>query len=154
MNVQIVIAFIAFLISALAGGVASTDVIRRLLLKLLGKEPPRKTYAERLSNLTSSLAKASGEVDTLLHEMTRVARERQQAVKNLEVGLADLEKREKELKGNIEVLEKVPIPVAEHFARLVEPSQKRSTRRDYMLFISGVLVTTIVAVVLQLTLGK
>ena len=154
MSVEILIAFIASFISAVAGGIASIEVIRRLLLKLIGKEPPPKTYAERLSELTSSLTKASGEVDAVLHEMNRVAREREQAVKDLEVGLTELEKREKELKENIEVLQNVPIPVAEHFAKLVKPSEKQSARRDYVLFISGVLVTTIIAVILQLTFGK
>jgi hypothetical protein len=154
MNVEILIAFTASLISVLAGAVASTDVIRKALLKRLGKEPPARTYAERLSGLTGSLTRASAEVDAVLHEMTRVAGEREQAVKDLEVGLTELEKREKELKEKIEVLEKVPIPVAEYFARLVEPSEKRNARRDYVLFISGVVVTTIVAVVLQLTFGK
>ncbi len=154
MNLQILIALSASLISALAGGIASTDVIRKLLLKLFGKEPPPKTYAERLSDLTSSLTKASGEVDAVLHEMSRVANERQQAVENLETGLVELEKREKELKEKIEVLQRVPIPVAEHFAKLVEPGEKRSARRDYVLFISGVLVTTIIAVVLQLAIRK
>lgn len=154
MDMEILIAFVASILSMLAGGIASSQVIRKLLLKLLRKEPLPYTYAERLSELTNSLTKASGDVDAVLQEMTLVAREREQTVKNLEIGLTELEKREKELKENIEVLEKVPIPVAEHFARLVEPGQKRSTRRDYVLFISGVLVTTIIAVILQLTFGK
>ena len=150
MDPQILIAFIASLVSVIAGGLASTQVGRKLLLKLLKKEPPPKTYAERLSGLTSSLTKASGDVDAVLQEMTYVAREREQTVRALEVGLTELEKHEKELREKIQVLEKVPIPVAEHFARLVEPGQKRPSRRDYILFISGVLVTTIIAVVLQL----
>lgn len=154
MNLEILVALLAGLISTLAGGIASTDAIRKLLLKLLGGEPPPKTYAERLSGLTSSLTKASGEVDAVLHEMTRVANERQQAVENLEAGLIELEKREKELREKIEVLQKVPIPVAEQFAKLVEPVEKRSARRDYVLFVSGVVVTTMIAVVLQVARGR
>jgi hypothetical protein len=66
--------------------------------------------------------------------MAQVAKEREASVKELEEGLTDLEKREKELKEKIALLQSVPIPVAEHFARLVEPGEKRSARRDYLLF--------------------
>ena len=65
-----------------------------------------------------------------------------------------MEKREKELKEKIALLQSVPIPVAEHFARLVEPGEKRNARRDYLLFMAGVIVTTIIAIVLQIGLGK
>ena len=154
MNAEFLISFVSGLLSVIAGGVVSSDVIRKLVLKALGKEPAPKTYAERLSDLTTSLTKASSEVDAVLDEMNHVAREREKSVRELESGLTELERREKELKEKITVLQNVPIPVAEHFAKLVEPSEKRSARRDYLLFISGVVVTTIIAIVLRMALGK
>ena len=153
MNPEFLLALISGLLSAIAGGMASTELVRKLIYRLLKKELPKKTYSERLSELTSSLTKASSEVDGVLREMAQVAEEREASVKNLEEGLTDLEKREKELKEKITLLQSVPIPVAEYFARLVEPGEKRSARRDYILFMAGVIVTTIIAIVLQIGFG-
>jgi hypothetical protein len=149
MNPELFVSIIAALVSALAGGLTATNVVRKLIYRILNKELPQKTYSERLSELTGSLSKASQEVDGVLREMASVAHERETSVKELEIGLKDLELREKELKEKIAILQSVPIPVAEQFAKLVEPSEKRSARRDYLLFISGVVVTTIIAVSLQ-----
>ena len=148
------VSIVAGLISLLAGGVASSEVFKKLVLRLLGRKAPAKTYTERLSELTMSLTKASAEVDQVLAELSRVSRDRERAVHDLEAGLGQLEKREKELKDRIEVLQNVPLPVAEHFARLVEPSEKGSARRDYVLFGAGVVVTTIITVIIQLFKGK
>jgi len=140
MNPEFLVALISGLLSAIAGGVASTELVRKIICRILKKELPQKTYSERLSELSSSLSKASSEVDGVLREMAQVAKEREASVKNLEKGLIDLEKREKELKEKIDLLQSVPIPVAEHFARLVEPGEKRSARRDYFLFMAGSLL--------------
>ena len=153
MNLEFIVAILSGLLSVIAGGIFTTDIVRKLVYKLFGKQLPSKTYAERLSNLTDSLTKASSEVDSILHEMNRVSRERETSIRELEAGLTALEKREKELKEKISVLQSVPIPVAEHFAKLVESSERRNARRDYLLFIAGVIVTTIVAVVLRMAFG-
>ena len=71
-------------------------------------------------------------------------------MQKLESELATMEGREKELKERIDALEKTPLPVAEHFAKLIESGEKRSARRDYALFGAGVLVTTVVAILIQL----
>ncbi len=64
-----------------------------------------------------------------------------------------LETREKELKEKIEALESTPLPVAEHFAKLLESGEKRSAKRDYVLFGAGVVVTTGVAIIIQVIAG-
>jgi ElaB/YqjD/DUF883 family membrane-anchored ribosome-binding protein len=151
---EVLVAVISLLTSSLLGGVVATDFFRKIIYKLLKKELPQKTYSERLSELTSNLTKASSEVDNVLQEMAQVATDREKAVKELENGLIDLEKREKELEEKISLLQNLPIPVAEHFAKLVEPGEKRSARRDYVLFMAGVIVTTIIAIVLQVGLTQ
>jgi len=140
---------IGALVSLLAGGIASSEVIRKLIRYILGKQPPPKTYSERLSELTSSLTTASSQVDSVLQELSLVAREKEDTVKKLEAGLEKLEERERDLKQKIKALQKVPLPVAEHFAKLVEPSERKSARRDYILFGAGVLVATIITLLLQ-----
>jgi len=142
------------LISILLGGLVSTRVLRDLILKLLGRQPPPKTYRERLSELTASLSKASGEVDAVLREMESVATERANSVGKMEMALTGLERRERELQARIDLLQKVPIPVAEQFARLVEPNEKRNARRDWLIFFAGVTVTTAITLVLQLVFKR
>jgi septal ring factor EnvC (AmiA/AmiB activator) len=124
------------------------------LRRALGREkPPEKSYSQRLTELTSSLTRASREVDEVLAELAQVAREREGTVRQLESDLGSLESKEQELKERIELLERTPLAVAEHFAALLDPREKRSARRDYLLFGSGVLVTTVIAIILQLFAG-
>jgi len=106
-------------------------------------------YGQRLAELTTNLTKSSREVDSVLEELATVARNREKAVQTLEADLAKLEGQEKELKGRIEALENVPIPVAEHFAALMESGEKRGAKRDYILFGAGVGVTTAIALIIQ-----
>ena len=62
-------------------------------------------------------------------------------------------KREKQLKDRIAALENVPVPVAEHFAELMASGQRRTAKRDYVLFGAGVLVTTLITIIIQLVSG-
>jgi len=118
------------------------------------KEKAKKTYSERLSELLSNLARASSEVDNVIGEITEIAHEKSETLRKFENDLANMEIREKELKDTIEALKNVPVPVAEHFAKLVRSGEKRSARRDYILFGSGVIVTTIIAIIIQLVTNK
>ena len=151
--VETLTAVIGALVSLLAGGIASTDLIRKLVHRILGKPEPEKTYSQRLSELTHSLTNASGEVDSLLTELGQVAKEKETSVRKLEQGLTALEQKEQELKDRIKTLEDVPIPAAEHFARLMETGEKRSAMRDYALFGAGVVVTTVITIVIQVFSG-
>jgi len=146
---------VAGLSSLLAGAgfgwLAESKMFRRWLRRIMRlPEAAPKSYSERLSELTASLSKASAEVDSVLAELSRVAKERGDAVQRLETDLATLESREREIKERIETLQKTPIAVAEHFAKLLEPSERRSARRDFILFGAGAVVTTVIAVVIAL----
>lgn len=94
----------------------------------------------------------SREVDAVLLELTQAARTREESVRKLETDLASLELHEKDLKEKIEALEQTPLPVAEHFAKLIAAGEKRNAKRDYLLFGAGVIVTTIIGFVFQLAL--
>jgi len=150
MGVEVLATILAALASLLAGGVASTDLIQKLVRALLGRPTPQKSYSERLAQLTESLTKASREVDTVLLELAQVSKDRAQAVRQLEADLSTMEGREKELKERIEALEKTPLAVAEHFAKLVAPGERRSAMRDYLLFGGGVVVSTVIGIVIQI----
>lgn len=154
MSTDIIFTIIGSLLSILGAGIASNELVRDLVRHVLGtQKKAEKTYSERLSMLTASLMKASGEVDSFLAELALVARSRESAIQKLEGDLQSLQTREKELKEKLEALEKVPLPVAEHFAKLLESGEKRSTRRDYILFAAGVVVTTGITLIFQLVAG-
>jgi len=99
--------------------------------------------------MSHNLVKASSEVDGMLAELTRAAMEREQCVKNLEAQLTQLEELEGQLQKRVQELESVPVPVAKHFAQLVELGEKRSAWRDYMLFGLGVVVSTVTTIALS-----
>jgi TolA-binding protein len=149
MGLDLLAGILGALASLLAGGVASTDLIQKLVRALLRRPSPQKSYSERLTQLTESLAKASREVDTVLVEMARVSKDRTAAVRQLEADLSTMAGRERELKERIQALEQTPLVVAEHFAKLVAPGERRSAMRDYMLFGSGVVVSTVIGIVIQ-----
>jgi cell division protein FtsB len=154
MGIEILTSLIAGLLSLLGAGVASSELIQKLVRHFFGiQEKPKKPYGERLSELTASLTKASSEVDSILSELAQVARNRESAVQKLETDLQTLESREKELKEQIEALENTPLPVAEHFAKLLETGERRSAKRDYILFGAGVVATTIIAIIIQVMAG-
>ena len=83
----------------------------------------------------------------MLAELATVAGERETAVKGLEDQLASLSQREQELQARIDQLQNVPLPVAEHFAKLTSAGEKRSAMRDYILFALGVFVSTAISIV-------
>ncbi|MEI6697337.1 MAG: hypothetical protein WCO13_14880, partial [Bacteroidota bacterium] len=104
----------------------------------------------QLSKLTSNLINASKEVDIILTELSLVAEDREKKIQILDSELNLLQKKEAELKNKIETLGKIPIPVAEHFATLLQGGEKMSRKRDYILFGAGVIVTTIISILLNL----
>ena len=144
------ISVLAALSSILAGGLVSSKVIQRALRILLKVPEPKPSYAERLTKLTSRLSEASAEVDSVLSELAKVAADKESTVMRLEHDIDALREREVELREKIQSLSKVPLPVADRFAELMSGSEKRKTKRDYILFGTGVLVTTVIGIVIQL----
>jgi len=134
MTIEMLAAVLGAGASLLAGGLASTEVIRKLLRRAIGQPEPSKTHSERLSELTANLMGASAEVDSILRELSTVAKEKDTSVKQLEASLSALQEKEQGLKDKISALEKTPLPVAEHFAKLVKSGETRSAARDYVLF--------------------
>jgi DNA repair exonuclease SbcCD ATPase subunit len=151
-QVEVLLALLTGAISLLTGLLPLSRILRRFLMRLLGREEAEKpkTYSQRLTELTESLVKASSEVDSLLVELSQVAREREESVKELEVQITEMEQHEKQLQQRIQELKDIPVPVAERFAELVERGEKRSAWRDYALFGLGVVVSTAIAITLSL----
>lgn len=138
------------IISISAAGIASNGQIQSLLRRFLGIEQPRKSYSERISELAEALKSSSRQVDEVLNEIGHVAAQHETAVRDLEGKLVTLEKREKEMQGRIESLKQVPLAALEHFQKIMDSGEKTSRRRDYALFLAGVVVSTIIAICLKL----
>lgn len=149
MSFDIFINIIAGLLS-LIGVVAFSEVSKNFVKQVFNRGEPEETYSQKLTRLTKSLVNSSSEVDNVLSELSQVARDRENAVHRLERELHQLENREKELKDKVKVLENVPIPVAEHFAKLTAVGERRNALRDYALFGAGVVLSTIITIVLQI----
>ncbi|MBZ5551139.1 MAG: hypothetical protein LAO21_00355 [Acidobacteriia bacterium] len=150
MSMEVMISILTAAASLAAGGVASTELFRKIIPALLKRPTQQATFSERLAQLTANLTEASREVDGVLAEMAQVSKDRAEAVMMLETDLNAMEGRERELKQRIETLEKTPLAVAEHFAKLVAPGERRSAMRDYLLFGAGVVVSTVIGIVVQI----
>ncbi len=99
--------------------------------------------------LLADLRKASTEMDRIVDEIGKYTEDRQSTVMRLEGDLHALSQREQELKERIEGLQKVPLPAAEYFAKLVEKTERKSATRDYVLFLLGVVASAVVVVILK-----
>lgn len=154
MNPEILISILGGVASVL--GLSATQALFMPLLRRLLKRPSPVSpagFAERLAKLTNDLRTASVEVDHVLLELAQVATDREAAVGALETKLRQLEAREKGLQTRIDVLQKVPLPVAEYFAALTAAGEGRSAKRDYLLFGMGAAVSTALSVIFFLIQG-
>lgn len=124
------------------------DYVAKFIRKYILKRKNR-TFSERLKFLTGNLVNASKEVDSVLFELNEVTKERENKISRLEIELSKMEQTEKELKEKIEKLQNVPLPVAEYFSDLLATKERRSAKRDYLLFAAGVIVTTLITILLQ-----
>jgi septal ring factor EnvC (AmiA/AmiB activator) len=150
LDVELLLPVLAAAISMVAGGISSSELVRKAVRRVLGKPTEEvKSYSERLAELTTSLTKSTEQVDAVLAELVQVAKEREATVQSLEVNLAGLEGHEKDLQARIDALQQVPLPAVEHFAKLLESGEKKSAWRDYMLFGAGVVVSTVIAIGLK-----
>jgi vacuolar-type H+-ATPase subunit D/Vma8 len=129
------------------GVAALASLVSSFASARLRKKQP--SYSERVGRLAESLTSSSKEVDSILKEIASVTSERHEAAEELEKELARLTENESELQQRINTLNSVPIPVAEHFAKLMDRGEKRSAKRDYLLFGAGVLTSIVSAIALK-----
>jgi septal ring factor EnvC (AmiA/AmiB activator) len=146
---------VAGIATLLIGAVRSTNVVQKILHELLPrifkkKQEAKKSYGERLAVLSDNLQRSSQQVDDILAELASVAKEREQGILTLEKEMEALQLHEKDMRQRIESLQNVPLPAVEHFAKMMNSTEKRKARRDYLLFGAGVVVSTVIAIGLKL----
>lgn len=122
-----------------------------------GRVAAGRSYAERMHELTGSLSRTSDEFDSLLAEMRVAADQRATAVSEMEASLAELTAREEALRSRIVTLNAVQPEAAREFVELLRQqqvvSERRSAKRDYLLFVLGIAVGLVAQVVFTLLFG-
>jgi|GEM_PF-4451275 len=108
------------------------------------------SYRQKISKSLTSLKNATGEIDRVIENITEISKEKEKTISELEGQLHTLSIRENELKIKIETMEKVPLESIKYFEDILHKSNRRDKKRDYFLFAFGVIITTIIAVILNI----
>jgi hypothetical protein len=116
-----------------------------VLLGVFGLE----SKSDSPERLFEELSEASTKMDSVLARIEALRVLRKSAIEKLETQLLDLTTRKGDLTKQIEQLQKIPLPAMDYFMQSMRKQEKSSSVRDYVLFIAGVLVSAIVAVVLK-----
>tara|TARA_R110001583_G_scaffold171793_1_gene325523 strand:+ start:916 stop:1431 length:516 start_codon:yes stop_codon:yes gene_type:complete len=109
-----------------------------------------KPFKERLSDSLETLKKATGEIDNVIEEIAKISQEKHLTIEKLELQLEQLEIKENEMKEKITTMEKVPVESLKYFEDILNKGNKRSAKRDYIIFTLGIILTTIIAVILNI----
>jgi cell division protein FtsB len=164
---ELLIALLSGSLAAAAGGLLTAT--KELLQTLMKRSPSLQPFFESrvgkvllsiygieqrsadggTAKLLTDLSNTAATMDRIVAEIGRVTHERQATVTKLEADLLELSKREEELKGRIKALESVPVPALNYFEEILRKQEKPTARRDYLLFLAGVILTTVIAILLK-----
>jgi predicted transcriptional regulator len=106
----------------------------------------KATTTGDLSRLVNGLNKTSSELDKILEKIVEVAQNRAEAAIKLQAEMKRLEEAEEEYLVQIEILKNEPLRVVSDLLNELHPSQIRTPRHDFMLFLAGVLLGAIVSI--------
>ena len=110
----------------------------------------KATTTGELTRLVNDLNQTSNELDNILAEVVQVAQGRAEAATKLQAEIDRLERAEEEYLVRIETLKNEPLRVINDLLNELQPNQIRTPRRDFLLFVSGGLVSAIVSILLGL----
>jgi predicted transcriptional regulator len=110
----------------------------------------KATTTGDLSRLVNGLNKTSSELDKILEKIVEVAQNRAEASIKLQAEMKRLEEAEEEYLVQIEILKNEPLRVVSDLLNELHPSQIRTPRHDFMLFLAGVVVSAIVSILWNL----
>ncbi len=136
--ITIVIGFVLFIVE------------NRVMSRRSKEKGSKATTTGDLTRLVKDLNKTSNELDNFLAEVVQVAKGRAEATAKLQAEINRLEQAEEEYLVRIETLKNEPLRVINDLLNELQPNQIRTPRRDLMLFVAGVVVSTIVSIVLGL----
>lgn len=124
-------------------------VENRIVTRRSRESGARATSTGDLSRLVNGLNKTSVELDNMLAQIVEVAQNRAEAATKLQAEMKRLEEAEEEYLVRIETLKNEPLRVVSDLLVELEPNQIRTPRRDFLLFLSGVIVSAVISIVLS-----
>jgi len=110
----------------------------------------KATTTGDLTRLVQGLNKTSGELDKILEKIVEVAQHRAEAAIKLQAEMKRLEEAEEEYLVQIELLKNEPLRVVSDLLNELHPTQIRTPRHDFLLFLAGVVVSAIVSILWNL----
>ena len=137
------------LITVLIGSVIFF-VGNRIITRRSEQGGSKTTTTGDLARLAHGLNTTSGELEKILEKIVEVTQNRAAASITLQAEMKKLAEAEEEYLVQIEMLKNEPLRVASDLLNDLHPSQIRTPRHDFMLFLAGVLVSTIVSILWNL----
>jgi predicted transcriptional regulator len=138
------------LLIAILIGLLFFIVENRIISRRSSQAGSKATSTGDLSRMVNGLNKTSNELDKILAQIVEVAQDRAEAATNLQAQMKKLEEAEEEYLVRIEILKNEPLRVMSDLLNELQPNQIRTPRRDFMLFLAGVVVSTLVSILLGL----
>ena len=138
------------LLIAILIGLIFFAVENRIVSSRTREKDSSATSTGDLSRLVNGLNKTSLELDSILAQIVEVAQNRADAATKLQAEMKRLEEAEEEYLVRIETLKNEPLRVVNDLLNELQPNRIRTPRRDFMLFLAGVLVSVIVSLALSL----
>jgi Ca2+/Na+ antiporter len=152
-DIEIMLSIVAGLISALAAFIAFS-------ISVLSYHHEKKRAAkrevppgERIQKSISKLSNASKEIDVIIQDIVNDIKKRQTVLEQLKASNQTLRQEEEETSKRLKILKDTPLEVANYFQQISEQTlqqvEKRRARRDIVMFIFGILATTVIAILLR-----
>ncbi len=138
------------LLIAILIGLILFAVENRIVSSRTREKDSSATSTGDLSRLVNGLNKTSLELDSILAQIVEVAQNRADAATKLQAEMKRLEEAEEEYLVRIETLKNEPLRVVNDLLNELQPNRIRTPRRDFMLFLTGVLVSVMVSLALNL----
>ena len=147
----IIVTIAAGIISAVAALIAQLIYYYSLRKKRAARR--EVSSGERIQQSISKLSGASQEIDAIIQDIVEDIRRRQTMMEELKARHQTLSQEESELSKRVEMLKDLPLEVAKYFQQISEQTlqkaEKKRARRDSLMFVLGILVTTVIAILLR-----
>jgi myosin heavy subunit len=108
----------------------------------------------RIQTSLKKMNEASQEMNSVIQDLVQNIQTRESGLRELTGRYKSLSKEEKALSKRVKALKEVPIAVAEYFKQISESTmqevEKKRAKRDIVMFISGIAMTTIIAILLKI----
>jgi hypothetical protein len=100
-----------------------------------------------LRSLSAELQQALDDVDGIAKRLQTVSADALARYDDFEARVSALSHRQKALADEVRVLSRVPLPAVEAFTSLLRDEGRSNARRDYVLFLAGMLYSFVVSFV-------